>query len=189
MWVVVSGVNVQGSDKIVGFIYRLLLYGSAPVFGLYVFNARSASCPTRPWSRPWWPSGWWWSAAGSSAWPATPPGHHAGGQGDSQTLPGELVRLQPGPPKTAQIQSFLGFPVPDRRPVRVHQRLGGNYACWSRSCWRLDGEPPHRPQHHRAAAGPLSLIPVIFSLNRTLWASLASSPSTAVSASGPVARS
>jgi O-antigen ligase len=78
-------------------------------------------------------------------------------------------------PATAQVQHFLGYPVPrPAAPFVYTNDWGGNFALlvpfllasWAKS------ENPRRDKLVRLLV-PLSLFPVIFSLNRTLWASLA----------------
>jgi hypothetical protein len=176
MWVVVSGVNVHGADKIVGFIYRLLLYGSAPVFGLYIFNAPKrilsdkavVKCMV---------AFWLVVVGGGFLGLALPhlqittlaarvlPKHF-----QTNSFVYNLVH-----PKTAQVQSFLGFPVPrPSAPFVFTNDWGGNYALvipFLLAAW-TEGHRIARNTIVRLLV-PLSLIPVIFSLNRTLWASLA----------------
>ena len=176
MWVAVSVVNVSGADKVVGFIYRMLLYGSAPIFGLYIFNAPERILPDKAVVKAM-VAFWLVVVGGGFLGLALPhlqittlaakviPKHF-----QSNSFVYNLVH-----PKTAQVQSFLGFPVPrPAAPFVFTNDWGGNYALlvpFLLAAWT---------ENHRIARNtivrllvPLSLIPVIFSLNRTLWASLA----------------
>src|SRR5581483_11296269 len=82
-------------------------------------------------------------------------------------------------PKTAQIQSFLGYPVPrPTAPFVFTNDWGGNFALlvpFVLASWTLRPGRGRRDGLDRLVRllVPLSLFPVVFSLNRTLWASLA----------------
>jgi polysaccharide biosynthesis protein PslJ len=187
MWAAVSviglvhgGAAASGSgstiDKIAGFAYRFSLYGSAPMFGLYIFNA-----PKRLLSNK--------SVVHAMVffWVVVVGGGFLGLLMPHLQLDTLMARLIPKHfqsnsfvynlvhPKTAQVQSFLGFPVPrPSAPFVFTNDWGGNFALlvpFLAAAWT---------ENHRIARNPLvrllvplSLIPVIFSLNRTLWASLA----------------
>jgi hypothetical protein len=77
-------------------------------------------------------------------------------------------------PATAQVQHFLGYPVPrPSAPFVFTNDWGGNFALlvpFVLASW-MKSENPRRDRLVRLLV-PLSLFPVIFSLNRTLWASL-----------------
>lgn len=176
MWMLVSAVNVSGSDKVVGFIYRLLLYSSAPIFGLYVFNAPKRLLPNRAVLKNM--MVFWIVVVGGGLLGLALPNLQI------PTLMSHLIpkHFQSNPfvynlvhPKTAQVQSFLGFPVPrPSAPFVFTNDWGGNFAllvpfllaAWSENR-RIAKSPIIR------LLIPISLIPVIFSLNRTLWACLA----------------
>jgi hypothetical protein len=184
MWVVASavglhgGANVTGStaDKVVGFAYRFFLYCSAPIFGLYIFNAPKRLLPNKAVVQAM-VVFWLVVVGGGFLGLALPhlqittlmakliPKHFQG-----NSFVSNLVH-----PKTAQIQSFLGFPVPrPAAPFVFTNDWGGNYALlvpFLLAAW-IDNQRIGRNAIVRLVI-PLSLIPVIVSLNRTLWASLA----------------
>jgi len=187
MWVAISVVGlahgggasaVGGStaDKVAGFAYRFFLYCSAPIFGLYIFNAPKRVLPDRAVVRAM-VVFWLVVVGGGFLGLALPhlqittlmarliPKHF-----QSNSFVANLVH-----PKTAQIQSFLGFPVPrPSAPFVFTNDWGGNFALlfpFVLAAW-FGGERISRNLVVRLAI-PLSLIPVIVSLNRTLWASLA----------------
>ena len=184
MWVVVSAIGLHGggtttgstADKIVGFIYRFCLYCSAPIFGLYIFNAPKRLLPNKAVVQAM-VVFWLVVVGGGFLGLALPhlqittvmakliPKHFQG-----NSFVSNLVH-----PKTAQIQSFLGFPVPrPAAPFVFTNDWGGNYALlvpFLLAAW-INNERIGRNPIVRLAI-PLSLIPVIVSLNRTLWASLA----------------
>ena len=130
MWVVVSGVNVSGADKVVGFVYRLALYGSAPVFGLYVFNAPKRVLPDKAVVKAM--VAFWLVVVGGGFLGLALP--HL----QITTLAAKLIpkHFQTNSfvfnlvhPKTAQVQSFLGFPVPrPSAPFVFTNDWGGNFA-------------------------------------------------------------
>jgi O-antigen ligase len=97
----------------------------------------------------------------------------------SKLVPG---RLQSNPfvfnlvhPATAQIQHFLGYPVPrPAAPFVFTNDWGGNFALlvpFLLASWSKGERSPRSDRLVRLLV-PLSLLPVVFSLNRTLWASL-----------------
>jgi hypothetical protein len=174
-WMIVSAVNVNGSDKLIGFAYRLALYSSAPLFGLYVFNAPKQALPNKAVVRALFV--FWVVVVGGGILGLALP--HL----QITTLMAKLLpkRLQGNPfvfnlvhPKTAQIQAFLGFPVPrPAAPFVFTNDWGGNFALlvpFVLAYWS-ENKRIARSGITRLLV-PLSLLPVIFSLNRTLWASL-----------------
>jgi hypothetical protein len=174
-WMLASAVNVSGSDKIVGFAYRLSLYASAPIFGLYVFNAPKELMANRAVVRAM--VAFWIVVVGGGFLGLALP--HL----QITTLMAKLIpkHFQSNPfvynlvhPKTAQVQSFLGFPVPrPSAPFVFTNDWGGNFALlvpFVLAAWRYE----RRGLRHLVIKilVPLSLIPVVFSLNRTLWGCL-----------------
>src|SRR5207248_2026139 len=165
MWVVVSGVNVSGADKVVGFVYRLALYGSAPVFGLYVFNAPKRVLPDKAVVKAM--VAFWLVVVGGGFLGLALP--HL----QITTLAAKLIpkHFQTNSfvfnlvhPKTAQVQSFLGFPVPrPSAPFVFTNDWGGNFALlvpFVLAAW-TEGYRVGRNAIVRLLV-PLSLIPVIF---------------------------
>jgi hypothetical protein len=184
MWVAVSAVGLHGggtaagttADKIVGFTYRFLLYCSAPIFGLYIFNTPKRRLPDKTVVQAM--VVFWLVVVGGGFLGLALP--HL----QITTLMAKLIpkHLQGNSfvnnmvhPKTAQIQSFLGFPVPrPSAPFVFTNDWGGNYALlvpFVLAAW-MDNHRIGRNPIVRLAI-PLSIIPVVVSLNRTLWASLA----------------
>jgi hypothetical protein len=185
MWVALSVLGVFGatsastgssSDKIFGFAYRFLLYGSAPIFGLYIFNAPKRVLPNKAVVQAM--VAFWIVVVGGGLLGLALP--HL----QLTTVMAKLIpkHFQNNPfvynlvhPKTAQVQTFLGFPVPrPSAPFVFTNDWGGNFALlvpFLLAAWT---------ENHRIARNPfvrllvpISMVPVIFSLNRTLWASLA----------------
>ena len=176
LWVIVSAVNVSGSDKVVGFFYRLLLYGSAPVFGLYVYNAPKKLLSNRAVIRSM--VVFWLVVVGGGVLGLTMP-HLQITTVMAKLLPRHFQSNQfvynLVHPKTAQVQNFLGFPVPrPSAPFVFTNDWGGNFALlvpFVLALWGEDRRFARNPLVRLLI--PISLIPVIFSLNRTLWACLA----------------
>jgi hypothetical protein len=175
LWMAASGINVSGLDKLFGFIYRTLLYTSAPIVGIFILNSPKRLLPNKTIVRMM--VVFWLVVVGGGMLGLLLPHLQV------TTLMAKLVpqRLQANPfvfnlvhPATAQIQHFLGYPVPrPAAPFVFTNDWGGNFALlvpfvlasWAKS------ERRRRDQLVRLAV-PLSLLPVVFSLNRTLWASL-----------------
>ncbi|MGH3848007.1 MAG: O-antigen ligase family protein, partial [Pseudonocardiaceae bacterium] len=179
MWMAVSGIHLHGLDKWFGFIYRALLYSSAPIVGIFIFNAPKRLLPNRAVVRMM--VVFWVVVVGGGMLGLLMP--HL----QITTLTAKLIpgRLQANPfvfnlvhPKTAQIQNFLGYPVPrPSAPFVFTNDWGGNFALlvpFVLASW-AQRQRLRRDRLDRLVRllVPLSLLPVIFSLNRTLWASLA----------------
>jgi hypothetical protein len=164
------------ADKIAGFAYRFLLYCSAPVFALYIFNAPKRLLSNKSVVHAM--VFFWVVVVGGGFLGLAMPhlqlntvmGHLIPKHFQQNSFVNNLVH-----PKTAQVQSFLGFPVPrPSAPFVFTNDWGGNFALlipFLLAAWT---------ENHRIARNPLvrllvplSMIPVIVSLNRTLWASLA----------------
>lgn len=179
MWMAASAINVSGLDKWFGFLYRAGLYCSAPIVGLFIFNAPKRLLPNRTVVR-----------MMVVFWMVTVGGGLLGLALPNLQLTTVMAKLVPGRlqgnsfvynlvhPKTAQVQHFLGYPVPrPSAPFVFTNDWGGNFALlvpfllasWTRT------ERLRRDWLDRLVRllVPLSLLPVVFSLNRTLWASLA----------------
>ena len=176
MWMAASGINVHGLDKWFGFIYRTLLYTSAPIVGLFIYNAPKKLLPNKAVVR----------------MMVVFFGVVVGGGLLGMVMPNLVIttvmakilpqHLQANSfvwnlvhPATAQVQKFLGYPVPrPSAPFVFTNDWGGNFALlvpfvvasWART-------QTGRAERFVRILVPLSLLPVVFSLNRTLWASLA----------------
>ena len=180
MWMAASGINVSGLDKWFGFLYRASLYCSAPIVGLFVYNAPKRLLPNKAVVRMM--VVFWVVTAGGGLLGLAMPNLQLTTV-MAKLLPG---RLQANPfvynlvhPKAAQVQHFLGYPVPrPTAPFVFTNDWGGNFALlvpFVLASWAVRGERLRRDWLDRLVRLliPLSFIPVVFSLNRTLWASLA----------------
>jgi hypothetical protein len=174
-WMAASALHVSGLDKLFGFVYRMLLYTSAPIVGIFILNSPKRLLPNRAVVKMM--VFFWMVVVGGGLLGLLLP--HL----QITTVMSKLVpkRIQANPfvfnlvhPATAQIQHFLGYPVPrPAAPFVFTNDWGGNFALlvpfllasWAKS------ENPRRDRLVRLLV-PLSLLPVVFSLNRTLWASL-----------------
>jgi hypothetical protein len=180
LWMAASGIHLSGLDKWFGFAYRASLYCSAPVVGLFVFNAPERLLPNRAVVR-----------MMVVFWVVTVGGGLLGLALPNLQLTTVMAKLVPGRlqansfvfnlvhPKTAQVQHFLGYPVPrPTAPFVFTNDWGGNFALlvpFVFASWGLRSERLRRRGLDRLVRllVPFSLFPVVFSLNRTLWASLA----------------
>jgi len=180
MWMAASGVHVSGLDKWFGFLYRASLYCSAPIVGLFVYNAPKRLLSNRAVVR-----------MMVVFWVVTVGGGLLGLAMPNLQLTTAMAKLLPGRlqansfvfnlvhPKAAQVQHFLGYPVPrPTAPFVFTNDWGGNFALlvpFVLASWTLRGERLRRDGLDRLVRLliPLSFFPVVFSLNRTLWASLA----------------
>jgi len=180
MWMAASGLHINGLDKWFGFLYRASLYCSAPIVGLFVFNAPKRLLPNRVVVR-----------MMVVFWVVTVGGGLLGLALPNLQLTTVMAKLVPGRlqansfvynlvhPKTAQVQHFLGYPVPrPSAPFVFTNDWGGNFALlvpFVLASWTLARERLRRVGLDRLVRllVPLSFLPVVFSLNRTLWASLA----------------
>ena len=180
MWMAASGIHLNGLDKWFGFTYRASLYCSAPIVGLFIFNAPKRLLPNRAVVRMM--VVFWVVTVGGGLLGLALPNLQL------TTVMAKLIpgRLQANPfvynlvhPKAAQVQHFLGYPVPrPTAPFVFTNDWGGNFALlvpFVLASWTFLGERVRRDWLDRLVRllVPLSLFPVVFSLNRTLWASLA----------------
>jgi len=179
MWMAASGIHVSGLDKWFGFLYRAALYSSAPIVGLFVFNAPKKLLPNRAVVR-----------MMVVLWVVTVGGGLLGLAAPNLQITTVMAKVLPGRlqansfvwnlvhPRAAQVQHFLGYPVPrPSAPFVFTNDWGGNFALlvpFLLASW-TSTERIRRDGLDRLVRLliPLSLIPVVFSLNRTLWASLA----------------
>ena len=172
IWMLASGLELNGPDRFIGFIFRALLYYSAGVTCLYVFNAPKSLLPTNRVVRM---MAFFWLivVVGGLLGVAMP-------TLEFTTLAERLVpqRLLANEyvytlvhPTTAQIQTFLGYPVPrPRAPFVYTNDWGGAFALLVP--FVLAGWSQIRSVARRGLVRVLavvSLLPVVFSLNRVLW--------------------
>ena len=174
-WVLLSGLQLESTTKIITFSYRLALYAAAGVLFLYVYNLPRAS---------WLDTRvlriltifWMVVVAGGYAgillrsYTFVPPFMHVLPHGlRNQPFVQELVQ-----PVFANVEGFLGYPVPrPSAPFTYTNNWGGNIAVLTPVAFAA-----------AAAAGPglrrrviiavlvASLVPMAFSLNRGMFLSL-----------------
>jgi hypothetical protein len=172
IWMLGSALMINGPDRMIGFVYRSSLYVSAGILCLYIYNAPRSLLPTRSIVRVM--LGFWCIVVAGGIFGVVNPTFEV------TTLAEKLVpqRLLANEfvytlvhPSTAQIQNFLGYDVPrPRAPFVYTNDWGGVFsllvpfviAGWAfvRSLLR---------RNLLKALAFVSLIPVVFSLNRILW--------------------
>jgi hypothetical protein len=168
----VSGVQVNGVDRWVGYVYRASLYLSVGIMLLYVYNAPSRLLPTDRVVRMM-AFFFGMTAAGGLLGVIAP---YLEFKTLAETLmPARLLQnsyvreLVHG--STAQIQTFLGYPVPrPKAPFVFTNDWGGVYALlvpFLFASWAAMRGFARKGLLRLLAIA--SLIPVIFSLNRILW--------------------
>jgi hypothetical protein len=174
VWMMATIVQVQGSgmDRIFGFMYRAGLYYSAGIWCLYIYNAPKRLLPTRTILKV---MTLMWIVVVAGGWLGiispymefTTLAQHLMPKG---LLNNDLVYTLVHP-KVAEVQTFLGYPVPrPQAPFDFTNNWGGNFALLLPFVCALWGQMrtlTRRNALRLVAVG--SMIPVIFSLNRTLW--------------------
>jgi hypothetical protein len=169
---IVSGVQVNGVDRWVGYVYRASLYLSVGVMLLYVYNAPRHLLPTARVVRMM-VFFFGVTAAGGLLGVVAP--YLEFKTMTEALMPARLLQnsyvreLVHG--STAQIQTFLGYPVPrPKAPFVFTNDWGGVYALLVP--FLLAGWAQMRGFARKGLTRLLavaSLVPVIFSLNRILW--------------------
>lgn len=172
VWMCASGLMISGPDRMIGFIYRASLYFSATILLLYIYNAPKRLLPTN-------------IAVRTMAffWVIVVCGGLFGIINPTFEMTTIAEKLMPGRllandfvyslvhPSSAQIQVFLGYPVPrPRAPFVYTNDWGGNFALLVP--FLLAGWSQIRSFARRGFVRLLavvSVLPVVFSLNRTLW--------------------
>src|SRR5438067_8397504 len=174
MWMLVTVIQLQGSSsgRLFAFASRAGLYYSAGVWCLYVFNAPKRLLPTRTILK-----------VMTLMWIVVVAGGWLGVVSPSMEFKTVAEVLMPRGllnndlvytlvhPKVADVQTFLGYPVPrPQAPFDFTNNWGGNFALLLPFVCALWGQMrtlTRRNTLRLVAAG--SMIPVIFSLNRTPW--------------------
>ena len=172
MWMLASALQINGPDRMIGFAFRAMLYGSAGITALYVYNAPKRLLPDRT-----------IVTIMASFWVIVVAGGLLGIAAPTWEFSTLMERLIPGRllanefvatlvhPTTAQIQTFLGYEVPrPRAPFVYTNDWGGNYALLVP--FLVAGWAQIRNLARRNLVRLLcvvSLLPVVFSLNRMLW--------------------
>jgi hypothetical protein len=174
IWMLATVVQLQGSGsgRLFAFAYRAGLYYSAGVWCLYIFNAPKRLLPTRTILKVMtfmWivvMAGGWLGILNPTLQFSTLAQHLMPKSIVSNDLVYTLVH-----PHTADVQTFLGYKVPrPTAPFDFTNNWGGNFALLLPFVCALWGQMKtltRRNTLRLIAAG--SMIPVIFSLNRTLW--------------------
>ena len=172
MWMLASALQINGPDRMIGFAFRAMLYGAAGIIGLYVYNAPKRLLPDTTIVKI---MAFFWVivVAGGLLGIMAP-------TWEFSTLMEKIIpgRLLANPfvatlvhPTTAQIQTFLGYEVPrPRAPFVYTNDWGGNYALLVP--FLVAGWAQIRSLARRNLVRVLclvSLLPVVFSLNRMLW--------------------
>lgn len=175
-WVLLSGLQLTGGAKILTFSYRLSLYVAAGIIFLYVYNLPRASRVDGKVLRIltiFWIVVVAGGYAGILLRSATfvPPFEHLIPRGiRDKAFVQQLVQ-----PVFAQVQSFLGFPVPrPAAPFTYTNEWGGNIAVLTPVAFAMVTAAPSRAWRRTVLAVLfLSLVPMVFSLNRGMFLSLA----------------
>jgi hypothetical protein len=174
IWMLATVIQLQGSGsgRMFAFAYRAGLYYSAGIWCLYIYNAPKRLLPT---SRILKVMTWMWIVVVAGGWLGviapnmefTTLAQHLMPKG---LLTNDLVYTLVHP-KVAAVQTFLGYPVPrPQAPFDFTNNWGGNFALLLPFVCCLWGQMKtltRRNTLRLVLAG--SMIPVIFSLNRTLW--------------------
>lgn len=175
LWMLASGLQVSGPDRIFGFAYRVSLYLSAGILGLYVYNAPRHLLPTATVVR-----------VMVAFWAITVVGGLLGILAPDLSFATVAEHLMPPRflandfvyqlvhPSTAQTQTFLGYPVPrPKAPFVYTNDWGGVFALvvpFVMAIWSQITSLTRRGLLCLLAG--VSLLPVVFSLNRVLWVCL-----------------
>ncbi|HEV3365157.1 MAG TPA: O-antigen ligase family protein [Acidimicrobiia bacterium] len=177
IWMAATIIQLQGSgmDRIFGFLYRAGLYYSAAVWCLYIYNAPKRLLPTRTILKA---ITFMWIVVVAGGWLGI-----ASPTMEFTTLAEKVIprNLQNNDlvytlihPKVAEVQTFLGYEVPrPQAPFDFANNWGANFALmlpFVCAFWGQLRTLTRRNVLRLVAVG--SLVPVVFSLNRTLWLAL-----------------
>ncbi len=175
-WVLMSGLQLESGTKILTFVYRLTLYAGAGVLFLYVYNLpRSGRLDVKV------------LRILTVFWMIVIIGGYIGILGGSHTFTTAIEYLLPNhlrnqpfvqelvQPVFAEVQHFLGYPVPrPAAPFPYTNNWGGNVAVLTPVA--LAALAATRPGlRRRVIVGFLvaSVVPMVVSLNRGMFLSLA----------------
>lgn len=172
LWMLMSAIELNGPDRLIGFAYRALLYVSTVVVLLFVYNAPKRLVPNSALVKTML-AFWLATVAGGLAGLVVPDLEFktvAEALMPARLLANDFIYTMVHP-SVAQTQTFLGYPVPrPKAPFVYTNDWGGTYALlvpfliagyglirtfWKRTIIKV--------------LAVLSLLPVVFSLNRTLW--------------------
>lgn len=172
IWMVASGLQLNGPDRIFGFVYRASLYSSAGILCLYIYNAPKQLLPTSAIVRTM--VLFWTIVVAGGIYGILAPAVEFNSLAQSlvpQRLLANGFVYQLVHPATAQVQTFLGYPVPrPKAPFVYTNDWGGAFALLVPLL--LAGWSQIRSFARRGLVrliAVVSLVPVVFSLNRVLW--------------------
>lgn len=172
IWMMASALMINGPDRMVGFVYRSSLYLAAGVLCLYIYNAPKSLMPTSRIVKTM--LGFWCIVVAGGLFGVINPTFEVTTLAEKM-VPGRLLANEfvytLVHPTTAQIQNFLGYDVPrPRAPFVYTNDWGGVFSLlvpFVIAGWGLVRRLGRRNLLKVLAA--VSIIPVIFSLNRILW--------------------
>ncbi len=174
-WVLASATQLSGTERAMGYLWRLSLYGSATVLMLYVFNMPEDRLPTGRLVK-----------LMAAFWAIVVAGGYLGVLAPTLSLTSPLERILPAGlqdnalisawvhPASAQIHDFLGYDIArPSAPFPYTNDWGASFGllvpfvllAWSR--WSSS-----RGRLLALALMVASVVPVVLSLNRGLWISL-----------------
>jgi hypothetical protein len=174
-WVLLSGLQLDSATKIVTFTYRLALYAAAGVLFLYTYNLpRSGAVNTKI------------LRILTAFWMIVVVGGYAGILVGGHTFVPPFERVLPHglrsqpfvqelvQPVFAEVQGFLGFPIPrPAAPFTYSNYWGGNMAVLTPVAFAA-ALTEGRGARRKIIIGMLvaSVVPMVFSLNRGMFLSL-----------------
>jgi polysaccharide biosynthesis protein PslJ len=174
-WVLMSGLQLGSGTKVLTFSYRLTLYVAAGILFLYVYNLpRSSRLNTKV------------LRILTAFWMIVVIGGYAGMLGGSHTFTAAIEYLLPHSlrnqpfvvelvhPVFAEVEVFLGFPVPrPAAPFPYTNNWGGNIAVLTMVAFAAIAATRPGPRR-KVIIGFLiaSLVPMVVSLNRGMFLSL-----------------
>ncbi|MGH8999550.1 MAG: O-antigen ligase family protein [Acidimicrobiia bacterium] len=172
IWMLASALQINGPDRMIGFAYRSSLYFSAGILCLYVYNAPKRLLPTSTVVKTM--LGFWCIVVGGGLLGVLMPTLEFATLAErlvpQRLLANEFVYTLVHP-TTAQIQTFLGYDVPrPRAPFVYTNDWGGVFSLlvpFVIAGWNQIRQLGRR--NLLKALALVSLVPVIFSLNRVLW--------------------
>jgi O-antigen ligase len=172
IWMLATALEINGPDRMIGFAYRVVLYYSAGVFALYVYNAPKRLLPTETLVRVM--AFFWVIVVAGGLFGILAPTFQMRTVAE-MLMPQRLLAndyvYSLVHPLTAQVQTFLGYPVPrPTAPFVFTNDWGGNYALlvpFVLAAWAQMRSVARKNLFRLLAA--VSVIPVVFSLNRVLW--------------------
>jgi len=174
-WVFLSGLQITTGTTIITFVYRLVLYAMAGVLFLYVYNLpRSGQLDGKV------------LRILTIFWMVVVAGGYAGILLGSHTFIPPFDHLLPHGlrnkpfvqelvlPVFAQVQNFLGYPVPrPAAPFAYTNDWGGNIAVLTLVAFAALSTPGHaRWRRFVLVMLFLSIVPMVFSLDRGMFLSL-----------------